>query len=152
AALPRRDAQLAGVPRDHPRRVTEPVVQLALLQVVSLGVVPVVLGGEEPLEEVDPLEALEFRVAFGRHDKTSGCYFFLGPLSLSLSFLSLSGSTASTIIVLSVSMARLAGVAVMVRLAVSSAVAAVARSVAVDMMVERRIASSCPSTGALSAR
>ena len=36
----------------------QPVVQLALVEVVALGVVPVLLGGEEPLEEVDPLEAL----------------------------------------------------------------------------------------------
>src|SRR5262249_36455106 len=42
----------------HAGRVEQLVVQPPLLHVVELGLVPVLLGGEEPLEEVDPLEAL----------------------------------------------------------------------------------------------
>ena len=67
AARARRHRSSPDVAGDDARRVAEPVVQLALLEVIALGVVPVVLGGEEPLEEVDPLEALRFCVAFGRH-------------------------------------------------------------------------------------
>jgi hypothetical protein len=52
------DLQIARVAVDNARGVQELVVQLALLDVIALGVVPVLLGGQEPLEEVDALETL----------------------------------------------------------------------------------------------
>ncbi len=67
AARARVDLQLARITGDDARRVAETIVQLALVEVIALGVVPVVLGGEESFEEVDPLESLTLRVAFGRH-------------------------------------------------------------------------------------
>ena len=59
AARARADAQVAGVAVDDARRVEHPVVQPTLVDVVALGVVPVLLGGEKPLEEVDALEPLD---------------------------------------------------------------------------------------------
>jgi hypothetical protein len=50
-----RDADFVGVTRHDARRVERLVVELALFDVVALGVVPVLLGGQEALEEVDAL-------------------------------------------------------------------------------------------------
>src|SRR6185312_4355567 len=58
ATRARRDAQVAGEPVHDARRVHHLVVQAALVDVIALGVVPVLLGGEKALEEVDALESL----------------------------------------------------------------------------------------------
>jgi hypothetical protein len=62
--------ELAGVLQQDAGRVGQALVQLPLLDVIGLGVVPVVLGGEEALEEVDPLgNFLQFLVPAGFSDK-----------------------------------------------------------------------------------
>jgi hypothetical protein len=56
ATAARLDLQPAARHRDDPWRVQHAVVQAPLLQVVRLGCVPVLVGGEEAFEEVDTLE------------------------------------------------------------------------------------------------
>jgi hypothetical protein len=58
AAGARRHLQVALVAMDHAGGVEHAVLQLALVDVVLLGLVPVPLGGQKPLEEVDSLESL----------------------------------------------------------------------------------------------
>src|SRR5262245_7360797 len=64
-------AQIACVALHDARRVHHPVVQAALIDVIALGVVPILLGGHEPLEEVDALEPLNL--------VAHGCSFLSGP-------------------------------------------------------------------------
>ena len=68
AARARVDLEVTGVPVDHARRVQHAVMQPTLIDVIALGVVPILLGGEEPLEEVDALESLLLLA----HDFSSG--------------------------------------------------------------------------------
>src|SRR3989449_984064 len=56
AAAARRQFESARLDRHHARRMQDAVVQAPLLEVVGLRRVPVLVGGEEALEEVDPLE------------------------------------------------------------------------------------------------
>src|SRR4029079_7135838 len=62
------DLEIAGRARDDARRVQHAVVQPSLVDVVPLGVVPVLLGGQKPLEEVAALASLMLVLA---HDVSS---------------------------------------------------------------------------------
>src|SRR5262249_8187512 len=62
------DLEVAGIAIDDPGRVQHAGVQPPLVGVVALGVGPILLGGEKPLEEVDALESLLLVLA---HDFSS---------------------------------------------------------------------------------